>query len=52
MGIFEKPLNLFPPLDIQQILSDLAESCQQIAEGQGMDMEAALNEMGRRHGFV
>lgn len=48
----EKPANPFIPVGTKQILSDLAESREQIANGEGMDMRDALNEMGRKHGFV
>lgn len=47
-----KPANPFVPVDGRQILSDLAESRQQIAEGQGMDMEEALKVLGKKHGFL
>ena len=36
----------------EQIFSDLAESRQQIAAGQGLNMEDALNGMGKKHGFI
>jgi|GEM_PF-614411 len=48
----EKPANPFTPVTTRQILSDLEESRTEIAEGKGMDMKEALNEMGRRHGFI
>ena len=44
--------NPFVPLTEDQILSDLAESRQQIADGKGMNMREALSEMGEKHGFV
>lgn len=47
-----KPANPFVPVDTQQVLSDLAESQQQITDGKGLDMEDALNTMGKRHGFI
>ena len=34
-----------------QMLSDLAESRSQIAGGEGLDMEKALEDLGDRHGF-
>ncbi|MCM1089762.1 MAG: hypothetical protein NC092_01070 [Butyrivibrio sp.] len=43
----EKPANPFVPVSQEQILSDLAESRQQIAAGQGIDMKDALNSMGK-----
>lgn len=47
-----KPANPFVPASTHQILSDLTESRQQIAEGKGADMKDALNESGKQHGFV
>ena len=47
-----KPANPFTPVSVKQVASDLAESRQQIAEGKGLNMEAALNELGRNHGFL
>lgn len=46
-----KPANPFVQVSQGQILSDLAESRQQIAAGQGLDMEDALNRLGKQHGF-
>ena len=48
----EKPANPFIKLSAEEILSDLATSRQQIANGQGVDMRDALMEMGKQHGFV
>ena len=48
----EKPANPFILVGTKQILSDLAESREQIANGEGLDMRDALNEMGMKHGFV
>lgn len=48
----EKPANPFVPVGTKHILSDLAESREQIANGEGVDMRDALNEIGRKHGFV
>ncbi len=47
-----KPANPFVPVGAQQVLSDLAESRRQTAEGKGLDMEDALNRMGKQHGFI
>ena len=47
-----KPANPFIPLNQEQVLSDLAESRRQIAAGQGLNMEDALNMMGKQHGFT
>lgn len=47
-----KPENPFVPVSTKQILSDLSESRQQIADGKGLDMDDALNELGKQHGFV
>ncbi len=37
---------------LEAILSDLAESRQQISDGKGLDMEDALKRMGEQHGFI
>ena len=47
-----KPANPFTPKTKNDILEDLAESRQQMAEGSGVDMKQALQEMGAKHGFV
>ncbi len=47
-----KPANPFVPVSQEQIFSDLAESRQQISDGKGLDMEDALNRMGKQHGFI
>ena len=46
-----KPANPFVPVSQEQILSDLAESRQQISAGQGLNMEDALKRMGKQHGL-
>lgn len=47
-----KPANPYVPVSTKQILSDLSESRQQIEKGNGLDMEDALNELGKQHGFI
>ena len=47
-----KPANPFVPVSQEQILSDLAESRQQISAGQGLNMEDALKRMVKQHGFI
>ncbi len=47
-----KPVNPFIPVSQEQLLSDLAESRQQISDGKGLDMEDALKRMGKQHGFI
>ncbi len=47
-----KPANPFVPASREQVIADLAESRQQIADGKGLDMEDALNRMGKQHGFI
>lgn len=47
-----KPANPFVRVGQEQIFSDLAESRQQIAAGQGLNMEDALSRMGKQHGFI
>ena len=48
----QKSSNPFVPLTADQILADLEESRKQAAKGKCRDMEEALSEMGKRHGFV
>ena len=40
--------NPFIPVSQEQVFSDLSESRRQIMAGQGIDMEEALNRMGRQ----
>jgi len=47
-----KTANPFVPVSTKQVLSDLSESRQQIAEGKGLDMKDALNELGKQYGFL
>lgn len=47
-----KPANPFTPKSKDDILEDLSESRKQIAEGKGVDMKQALQEMGAKHGFI
>ncbi len=47
-----KPANPFVPANQEQILSDLDESRRQIADGKGVNMENALNMIGKQHGFI
>lgn len=47
-----KPANPFIPVGQKQILSDLAESRQQISDGKGLDMKNALNKIWKQHGFI
>ena len=48
----ERPANPHTQLTPDQILSDLEESRNQIARGEGLSMEDALTDLGRRHGFI
>ena len=48
----ERPANPYRELAADQILGELEESRNQIARGEGLDMEDALNRLGRKHGFV
>ena len=50
--VSRKPANPFVPLTEAQMLSDLEESRSQIAAGQGLDMKNALEEMGKKYGFI
>lgn len=47
-----KPANPFVLVSQEQILSDLAESRQQISDSKGFDMEDILKRMGKQHGFI
>ena len=48
----ERPANPYTQLVSAQILNDLEESRKQIARGEGLDMENALDDLGKKHGFV
>jgi len=48
----KKPANPFVPVSQKMILSDLAESRQQISNGKGLGMEDALERIGKQHGFI
>ena len=48
----ERPANPYTQLTSAQILDDLEGSRKQIARGEGLDMEDALDDLGRKHGFV
>lgn len=47
-----KPTNPFIPIGEKEIFSNLAESRQQIASGQGINMKDALERIGKHHGFI
>lgn len=47
-----KPANPFTPKSKKDILDDLTESREQIADGKGVDMKQALQEMGAKHSFI
>lgn len=46
------PSSPFKPVSEEQLLSDLATSRKQIAEGKGLDAKEAVRELGRAHGFL
>lgn len=48
----ERPANPYTPLTSNQILSDLEESRNQIARGEGLDMKEALEDLGRKYAFI
>ncbi|MBQ9412603.1 MAG: hypothetical protein IJU29_05840 [Oscillospiraceae bacterium] len=48
----ERPANPYQELTAARILGELEESRNQIARGEGLDMESALDELGRKHGFI
>lgn len=47
-----RPANPFKPLNEEDVLADLDEARLQIEAGQGLNMQDALQELGKRHGFV
>ena len=47
-----RPASPFIPLNEDRLMADLDEARRQIEEGQGLNMRDALQEMGKRHGFV
>lgn len=47
-----KPANPFVLLKTEQILSDLDKAHKQIEEGKGVLADAAMVELGRRHGMT
>ncbi len=47
-----RPANPFVPLTTEQILADLDKSHRQIEAGQGIPADVAMEEIGRRHGFI
>lgn len=40
------------PITIEQIITDLNESHNQIVAGEGMPMKEALLDLGKEHGFM
>ena len=48
----KKPANPFVPVSKNQILSDLEKSRKQLDEERGLDMQDALTNLGKRHGFL
>lgn len=48
----ERPANPHTQLTSDQILGDLEESRNQIAHGEGLSMDDALNDLGRQYGFI
>ncbi len=50
--VSKKSSNPFPPVDSEQVLSDLAISREQTARGEGLNMEEALMKLGKEHGFL
>ena len=47
-----KPSSPYEPVGAERLFADLEESRQQFAQGMGRDAKEALDEMGRKHGFV
>ena len=50
--VSRKPASPFEPLTSSQILEDLEQSRLQFEQGKDLDMKDALDQMGRKHGFV
>ncbi len=50
--ISRNPENPFIPLPADMILADLEESRGQIDEGKGLYASDALDELGKKHGFI
>ena len=46
-----KPASPFMPLSEAALMADLEEARDQIADGRGLEMREALEEMGKRHGL-
>lgn len=47
-----KPASPFAPVTAEQVMKDLAESRLQIENGEGRNMQSAMTELGKQHGFV
>ena len=47
-----RPENPFKPVTTEQVLSDLEQSRKEISKGEGVNMKAALMELGKQHGFI
>ncbi|MCC8029480.1 MAG: hypothetical protein LIO75_06775 [Lachnospiraceae bacterium] len=47
-----KPANPYIPLTTEQVLSDLDKAHSQIESGKGIPADIAMEEMGRKHGFI
>ena len=47
-----RPANPFIPMSENDILSVLAESRQEIEGGKGINMDTALDTLGKKYGFV
>ena len=51
-SMLNKTKRPFSSVGTDRILSDLEESREQISKGQGLDMTSALDELGKKHGFI
>ncbi|MCD8002819.1 MAG: hypothetical protein LUE25_03135 [Clostridiales bacterium] len=47
-----KPSNPFTAKSEEDILDDLCRARRQIEDGEGIPAEDALNEIGKKHGFI
>lgn len=48
----KRPSNPYRPLSEKQILSDLAHSRKEAADGKSEEAHAAINAMRKQHGFI
>ena len=47
-----RPASPYEPLTEEKLIADLEEARRQITNGKGLNARSALEEMGRKHGFI